>query len=211
MGVYDDKRTVFVTPFNGATVKYAWPTNIDSADSSVLGHTDISSLTGIAVAGTSKPKPARMTINRATGTTGSFVDHTQYNAAKAAGWKQSKGYKPGPTPRSSAKSIRVVAEVANGLNVAWDMRRTQYDAIGATDLATMGIAALTEGEGVVGVIGANQIFGATIYGAVKPGVDRTLSVGYVDIAAVDNLPEGWSAVSRNASADPTINPVPAAE
>lgn len=210
MGVYDDKRTVFVSPFNGSTVQYAFPTNIDAADSTVLGQQDISTLSGIAVAGTSRPKPARMSIQRASGTTSSFVDHTQFNAAKAAGWKQTKGYKAGPAPRSSLKSVRVFAEVAPGLNVAWDMRQTQSTAIGATDLAAMGIANLTESAGVTAVTGANRIYGATIYGAVKPGVDDTLSVGYVDIAAVDSLPTGWSAVTRNASADPTINPIPAA-
>lgn len=211
MGVYDEKDIVFVTPFNGATVKYAWGTNIDGGDRTILGQKAIGTLTGIAVAGTSKPKPARMSIQRATGTVSSFVDHTQYNAAKAAGWKQSRGYRPGPTPRNSVKSIRVVAEAANGLNVAWDMRRSQFTKIGAADLATMGISEMTEGQGVVAVTGANQIFGATLYGAVKPGVEDTLSVGYVDIAAVDSLPEGWSAVARRASSDPTISPVAVAE
>ena len=210
MGVYEDKDIVFVTPFNGATVKYAWGTNIDAADRTILGQAAIATLTGIAVAGTSKPKPARMSINRASGTTSSFVDHTKYNSAKAAGWKQSRGYKPGPTPRASAKSSRVVAEVAPGLSVAWDMRQSQLTKIGETDLGLMGISIMSESEGVLAVTGANQIFGATIYGAVRPGIEDTLSVGYVDIAAVDSLPDGWSAVSRNASADPTISPVPAA-
>ncbi|MBE9061857.1 hypothetical protein [cf. Phormidesmis sp. LEGE 11477] len=211
MSVYDDKDTVFVTPFNGATVKYAWQTNIDAADRTALGQKAISTLTGIAVAGTSRPKPARMSRQRATGTTSSFVDHGSFNAAKAAGWKQSRGYKAGPAPRSSTRSVRVYAEAANGLNVAWDMRQTQFTKIGAANLATMGIATLTEGAGVTAVTGANSYFGATIYGAVNPGVDDTLSVGYVDIAAVDSLPDGWSAVIRNASADPTISPVPVAE
>ncbi len=209
MGVYDDKEVVFVTPFNGATVKYAWGTNIDAADRTVLGQTPISSLTGIAVAGTSRPKPARMSLQRTTGTVSSFVDHASYNSAKAAGWKQSKGYKAGPAPRTSTRAIRVFAEAANGLNVAWDMRKSQHTKIGVANLTTMGISTLTEGDGVIAVTGANQYFGATIYGAVSPGVADTLSVGYVDIAAVDNLPDGWSAVARNASANPTISPISA--
>lgn len=211
MGVYDEKDVVFVTPFNGATVKYAWPTNIDAADRTALGQADISTLTGIAVAGTSRPKPARMSKTTVGGTTSSFVDFASFNSAKTAGWKQSRGYKAGPAPRTSTKSIRVFAEVAGGLNVAWDMRQTQFTKIGTTDLAAMGIAALTEGKGVVAVTGANRVYGATIYGAVKPGLDDTLSVGYVDTTKVDSLPEGWSATIRNASADPTISPVAVAD
>lgn len=207
MGVYDEKDVVFVTPFNGATVKYAWGTNIDAADRSVLGHADISTLTGIAVAGTSRPKPARMSKTTVGGTTSSFVDFGSFNSAKSAGWKQSRGYRSGPPPRTSTKSVRVFAEVASGLNVAWDMRQTQRTKIGESDLTVMGIATLTESDGVTAVTGANRIYGATIYGAVNPGLDDTLSVGYVDLGAVDSLPTGWSAVVRNASADPTISPV----
>ncbi len=211
MGVYDEKEIVFVTPFNGATVKYAWGTNIDEADRTVLGQQAISTLSGIAVAGTSRPKPARMSRTRVTGTTSSFVDHASFNAAKAAGWKQSRGYKAGPSPRTSTRSIRVYAEVATGVNVAWDMRQTQFTKIGTTDLAAMGIAALTEAKGVVAVTGANQVYGATLFGAVKPGLEETLSVGYVDKSRVDSLPDGWSALIRNASADPTISPVAVVE
>lgn len=207
MGVYDEKDTVFVTPFNGATVKYAWQTNIDAADRTVLGQADISTLTGIAVAGTSRPKPARMSKTTVAGTTSSFVDFSSFNSAKAAGWKQSRGYRSGPPPRNSTKSVRVYAEVANGLNVAWDMRQSQNTKIGAADLTAMGILTLTESAGVTAVTGANRIYGATVYGAVKPGIDDTLSVGYVDIGAVDALPTGWSAVVKNSSADPTISPI----
>ncbi|MGB3457408.1 MAG: hypothetical protein WBA35_13700 [Litorimonas sp.] len=208
MSVYDEKTVVFVSPFNGATVQYAFGTNIDAADQTALGHKAISTLTGVAVAGTSRPKPARMSRQRATGTTSSFVDHASYNSAKDAGWKQSRGYKAGPAPRSSTRSVRVYAEVAPGLDVAWDMRATQRTKIGDADMTQLGIQVLTEGAGVTAVTGANRVYGASIYGAVKPGLEDTLSVGYVDLGAVDSLPTGWSAVIRNASADPTINPAP---
>jgi len=211
MGVYDEKNVVFVTPFNGALVKYAWPTNIPTGDGAVLGHAAISTLSGIAVAGSSRPKPARMSKTTLSGSTSSFVDFASFVSAKTAGWKQSRGYKAGPAPRSSAKSVRVFAEVASGLNVAWDMRLEQRGKIGAAPLTQMGIETLTEAKGVTAVTGANRVYGATIYGAVNPGIDDTLSVGYIDIASVDNLPVGWSALIRNSSADPTINPVAVAD
>ncbi|MEO0884661.1 MAG: hypothetical protein AAFY54_01850 [Cyanobacteria bacterium J06648_10] len=203
MGVYDDKTPSVVTPYNGSTVSYGWPTNIDEADRAALGHQTLAAATGPVVFGASRPKPARLTRERVSGDTGSFVDWQSYNSAIAAGWKKSKGALYGPSPYESVKSIRVVAEVATGLSVAWDMRKTQYTRIQG-DLAGLGIEVLNTTNGRNAVVGANSIQGASIFGAKTREGNDTLSVGYVKRTAVDNLPDGWSAVEKSSSSDPTI-------
>ena len=75
MGVYDDKDISVVTPYNGSQVNYGWQTNIAEADKAVLGHQTLAAVSGPVVFGASRPKPARLTRERATGNTSSFVGH----------------------------------------------------------------------------------------------------------------------------------------
>lgn len=203
MGVYDDKDVSVVTPYNGSTVNYGWQTNIDEADKGVLGHQTLAAVSGPVVFGASRPKPARLTRTRETGSTGSFVDWQSFDSAKAAGWKKSKGVVYGPAPYSSTKAIRVVAEVATGLSTSWDMRRSQYERIQG-DLAGLGIEVLTTTNGRNAVVGANSFEGVSIFGAKTRINDDILSVGYVDRTKVDNLPDGWTATTRNGGGDPTV-------
>lgn len=203
MGVYDDREISVVTPYNGSTVRYGWNTNIDEGDKAALGHQALSAITGAVVFGASRPKPARMSRERATGTTSSFVDWQSYDAARAAGWKKTKGAVYGPSPYSSTKAIRVVSEVAPGLSVSWDMRRSQYTRISG-DLAALGVEVLTTTNGRNAVVGANSFEGVSIFGATTRIDQDTITVGYVGGSQVDNLPEGWSAIAKNSGGDPTI-------
>lgn len=203
MGVYDDKEVSVVTPFNGSTVRYGWQTNIDEADKGVLGHQTLDAVSGPIVFGASKPKPARMTKERTTGNSTSFVDWQSYNSAKQAGWKKSKGVIYGPSPFNGPKSIRVVCEVAPGLSVAWNMRKTQYSRI-TGDLSALGIEVLTTTNGKQAVVGGNSFEGASIFGAKTRIADDQISVGYVAATKVDNLPDGWSAIAKNSGGDPTV-------
>ena len=203
MGVYDDKRRVFVTPINGVIFKYVFSTNIDAADSTALGHEDIATLTGVGVAGADAPKPARMSLTRATGTTSSFVDQGSFDSAKTAGWVQSKAAKAPPAPTSSTRTDLVGAEVATNVIAVWPMRKEQRTKIGA-DLENLGIETLTAAQSKYAVRGGNQWFGLNPAGAVKPGIDETLSVAYVSAAAEGTLPTGWKSSRETDYADPTI-------
>lgn len=203
MAVYDDKTISVVTPYNGSPVNYGWSTNIPNADRATLGHQDLSAAVGPVVFGASRPKPARVSRETIADTTSSFVDWQSYNAAVGAGWKKIKGVSYGPSPYNSAKAIRVVAEVATGLSIAWDMRKTQYTRV-QTDLAALGVEVLTAANGKHAVVGANSVQGASIFGAKTRAGTDTLTVGYVGRTQVDNLPEGWTAFSRNSGGDPTI-------
>lgn len=203
MGVYDSKDKVFVESINGVTVKYVFPTNIDAADRTTLGHAPIATLVGIGVAGASAPKPARMTLTRATGTTGSFVDWKEYDNAKAAGWVQSKSAKAPPSPASSVKTDLVGAEIATNVIAVWPMRKDQNAKIGA-DLTNLGIEVLTAVQSKHAVRGANQWYGVNPAGAFNAGLDDTLHVKYVSAAAEGALPAGWTSDRDDNYADPTI-------
>lgn len=204
MGVYDDRSPVVVTPYNGSTVNYGFLTNIDGGDQAALGHQALSAAVGPVVFGARRPKPARMTRERTTGSTSSFVDWQSYDAAIAAGWKRTKGALYGPPPRESNLSIRVVAEVAIGVAIAWDMKKTQYNRIQG-DLAGLGVEVGTVANLRNAVIGVNSVAGASIFGAKTRIADDNISVGYVGRTQVDNLPDGWSAYEQGSTGgDPTV-------
>lgn len=203
MGVYSSKDKVFVDPINGATVKYVFATNIDAADRTALGHQAISTLVGIGAAGASSPKPARMTLTRATGATSSFVDWNNYDSAKLAGWVQSKSAKAPASPSSTVKTDLVGAEIGTNIIAVWPMRKEQAAKIGA-DLTNLGIEVLTAANSKHAVRGANQWYGVSPSGAFNVGLDDTLHVKYVSAAAEGSLPAGWSSDRDDSYADPTI-------
>ena len=204
MTVYDDKTPSVVTPFNGSSLNYGFLTNIADADRAVLGHQTLDAAGGAVVFGASRPKPARLTRERTASSVSSFVDWQSYNSAIAAGFKQSRGAILGPSPYSSARAVRVVAEPTPGVNIAWDMRRTQFDRISG-DLAALGIEVLNATNGRNAAVGVNSIEGAAtaLLGARSRQGDDILSVGYVGHTRADNLPEGWTAVERSNGVIPT--------
>lgn len=203
MGVYDEKRTVWVDPINGVSVAYVFGTNVDAADSTALGHGTIATLAKPGVAGASAPKPARLSLKRATGAVSSFVDWNSYEAAIDAGWKVAKGAKLPPQPGSTGKSVVMSVALAPNVRAAWNMRGTQIAEIGAANLASMGIEPLTATESKDAVRGGNRWYGVPIVGASSKLVDKTLSVKYVDPSVVDSLPAGWTATSNSGLSDPT--------
>lgn len=206
MGVYDDREAVVVSPFNGSTVNYGFKTNVDGAAQAALGHQPVSAAVGPVVFGANRPKPARMTRNVATGTESSFVDWQSHDAAIAAGWKRTKGVLYGPPPYESARAIRVVAEVATGLSIAWDMRKTLYNRI-AEDLGGLGVEVLTTANGKDAVTGPNSFSGVSIYGAKTRDGDDNLTVGYIGRTQADNPPANWTVFeSGGGGGDPTVAP-----
>lgn len=204
MAVYDNKETVWVNPINGVKIAYVFGTNIESAAGAVLGHKLISVLDKPGVAGASAPKPARLSLKRASGTISSFVDWENYAAAIAANWKVAKGAKLPPQPGSTAKTTVMRAEVATDIYAVWNMREEQRTAIGATDLSGLGVIPLTTAEAKTAVRGGNRWYGVGIIGASNKLADKTLSLKYVDKDAAATLPAGWTLTSNTGLSDPTL-------
>lgn len=206
MGIYDDRTPVVVTPYNSSPINYGFLTNVDGAAQSALGHQPASAAVGPVVYGANRPKPARMQREIATGTESSFVDWQSFDAAKTAGWKQVKGVRYGPSPYESTRAIRVVAEVGNGMSVAWDMRKAQYTRIQA-ELANLGVEVATEANARHAIVGPNSFSGLTVYGARTRDGQDTIAVGYIGRTQADNLPAGWTRFeSFSQTADPTVAP-----
>ena len=206
MGIYEKKRAVFVTPFNGSTISYGFQTNIDSGDGAALGHKQLAGAVTPVVFGASRPKPARLFRAKATGSTSSFVDWQNYDSLIASGnWKKAKGCVYPPTGRVSQRSIRLVAEVAPQLSVAWDMKSTQFNKI-TGDLGQLGIEILNNNNGKNAVMGPNNIEGVSIPGVKKREGDTTFSIAYVDYQKLDRLPLGWVRGGNTNKNDPTISP-----
>lgn len=57
--VYASRRRVYVTPHVGSPVKYGFATNIDSVESTALGHTNVDTAAGVVVFGCDSPKPGK--------------------------------------------------------------------------------------------------------------------------------------------------------
>lgn len=209
MSVYDSKRSVYVRPYPNS-VLYGFNTNVDASVSTILGHNALSNAGGTPVVfGASRPKPVRMNRKRTTGYEGSFVDTSNYDSAKTAGFKVSRKGKLGPSPFSSTLSVLVFAEASPGVKLAWYMPRRLYTRI-ESELAQLGVQVLTNANRDV-AIGVNRIEGGTVtpLGAQKAvvGTDGTdnLQVAYVDHSKVDSLPTGWevSKAGTGEFSDPT--------
>ena len=200
-------KLAFVVPFNGSPIYYGWNSQTDDADAKILGHQTREQLQGIGVLGANRPKPARMSRQRQTGSTSGFVDHTAIEAAEAQGWKLSKPGKYGPVSRSSSKSVLVAAEVANGIDVCWSMTKRQFNAIGE-DRTGLGIRVIGQSKANKAVTGVAKWFNTTAPVGARKLLDngKSLSVGYVDRGKLGNLPDGWSASSDNIAADPRFAP-----
>ena len=206
MGVYEKKRAVFVVPFNGSTISYGFQTNIDNGDSATLGHKSLSAAVTPVVFGASRPKPARLKRDRLTGSTSSFVDWQNYEPLIAGGsWKRTRGCKYPADGYQSQKAIRLVAEVAPQISVAFDMKKTQYARVQAS-LAGLGIEILNNQNGKQSVYRQNKIEGVSMPGVKKRDGENILSISYVDYKKLDNLPEGWSRGDNASENDPSISP-----
>lgn len=186
--IYGARTLVFVTPFDGATVKYGFLTNVDSAAQTALGHTAVTGAypTGLVI-GANSPKPPRAKKITATGIESSFVDTTKITTAKAAGWKISAGKVRTGASSAKSKTVKVTFE-SNEL--AWKMPNYLYSKISG-DLAGLGIldAASTDLD--------------LVFGVRYPKLPRVAKIDattgnryttFCDPEALDNLPEGWTTV-----------------
>ncbi|MEM6836890.1 MAG: hypothetical protein AAF609_08535 [Cyanobacteria bacterium P01_C01_bin.120] len=196
MGKYDDKRPVSVSPFNGSNVRYGFLTNIDAADSSVLGQQDANDRNQAGlVFGANSPKPARASRKRAAGTTSSFIDWNSIAAARTSGWSIGKASvrRGGRTAKT-----RIVAVTFQGITYAWNMPNDTYANIGAADLQTLGVRDTDTND-------TDLVFGVD---SPKPP-KATFDAGDNQYTTFydptnGNLPEGWSSASN--SQDPQQAP-----
>lgn len=203
---YDDGRPRYVVPYNGSTVNYGFSSKNDDDDAATLGQKIVSLAEGPVVFGANRPKPARLRRTIAGGRTVSgFVDWRNYTQLIDAGtWKKQRGCVYPASGYSSPQAIRVVAEVTQGVNVCWDMHRTQYTKITQATLTALGIEVLNETNNRNAITGPNGFDGFSISGAKTRIGDDSVAVKYVGHAQADSLPTGWSLIKKRAVGDPSL-------
>lgn len=200
--IYGARDKVAVTPFNGSIINYGFATNMDEGDQSVLGHQNVSDVSGIIVYGCSAPKPGRMSKVKATGETNtSFVDWQKITAAEGADWKLVKGAVRRPKLGRSRRSVRVKAEIAPNIIKVWDMKLEQFNKIGTDDAAALGISAYVSSDlnGGNVITKENKVEGAIVFGAKS---DQGHTVGFIGYKKADSAPDGWAVYAKAQTDDP---------
>jgi hypothetical protein len=194
MGRYDDRRKVWVIPFNGSPIKYGFLTNIDTAQSQQLGHGNVTgqALQGL-VMGANSPKPARASRRFATGTVTSFINAGNVANALTQGWKLTK--KAQVRRGSNTAKSQTCVVTLRGVSYAWQMPKETAQKIGS--LAALGIRLATPND-------VDLVFGAS-----EPKPPRaTQTIGDDTISTFydpsTQLPAGWAAVAQGV--DPIQGP-----
>lgn len=191
--VYDSKREVYVTPFTGATLKYGFLTSVATAVGTACGHTavDRANLPTGLVFGANAPKPGRASKRRVDGVDSTFYDIDKKATLRAAGYSMTNATIRRGRPSVATKAVYVDLE---GVKYAWRMPLTTYTKIGA-DRAVLGIEDASQND-------KDLVWGARY--PKPPKAAKTIIAGssvdtissFVDPAAIDSLPEGWTASGR---------------
>lgn len=188
MPIYDNKRRVYVTPIQGMTLNYGFVTNIDQAQSAVLGHNEIgSALPPATVFGANAPKPARATKQFVGGSVSSFIDAGAITAARAAGWRVGRARLRSGGDSNFSLTVYVTLQ---GIKYAWNMPRRLYNRIQG-DIGGLGVRVATNDDTDL-VFGASYPKPPRAYQISGVGDDTDVLSTFVD-PSVD-LPEGWKAV-----------------
>lgn len=192
--IYGTKTLVWVTPFTGSTIKYGFHTNADVGTRTALAHVEITGAMPTAlVLGANAPKPPRAKKMTATGTESSFCDAEGAAAARAAGWRVSRGKIRLGASGSKSKTVYVTHE---GNKIAWKMPNFLHANITA-DLAALGIQLATSAD-------KDLVFGARF--PVLPRVGKISATfnkytTFCDPSRIDTLPAGWTSVRASEDSD----------
>lgn len=192
--IYGAKQLVWVTPFTGSTIKYGFMTNADTGTRTALAHVEVTGAypTGLVI-GANAPKPPRAKKLTATGTESSFCDAEGVAAARAAGWRISRGKIRIGASGSKSKTVYVTHE---GNKLAWKMPNFLHANI-TGDLVGLGIALATSAD-------KDLVFGARF--PVLPRVGKISATfnkytTFCDPSKLDSLPTGWSSVRASVDSD----------
>lgn len=190
MGRYDEKRKVYVTPYQGSNLNYGFATNIDAAQSSQLGHTDLTGANPAGyIFGANSPKPARASRRFASGVVSSFIDVGSIVAARAAGWSVGKGKRRGASSTAKTKTVFVTIL---GFKYAWQLPAETEASIGG--LAALGIQVATNADTDL-VFGANSPKPDRAQKTVVNGSDVNVISTFFDPSIT--LPTGWSVIASD--------------
>lgn len=176
-------------PGGTTLIAYGFNSGADSGDRATLGQQDVSAgVAGGTVAfGVNRPKPARVSKRKATGTESSFVAFSAEAAAKTAGWRVVKPRRFA-TPKKTSKQTLVYVKTSN-LNYAWMMDTADFTAFGSE----LGIKEVTATDEVV--VGASSPRPASAFKVISGTAgnpDRTTGSFYEDGQTLD---PAWSARS----------------
>lgn len=191
--VYESKREVFVVPFTGATLKYGFLTSVATAVGTACGHVavDRANLPTGLVFGANAPKPGRASKRRADGVDSTFYDVSKVSALRTAGYSLTAATIRRGRATVASKAVYVKLE---GIKYAWRMPLGTYTKIG-------------EDRTVLGIEDADKNDKELIWGArypKPPKAAKTIITGsavdvistFVDPAAMDTLPPGWTSSGR---------------
>lgn len=195
MPVYADKRKVSVSVGTQYGGRYGFQTNIDTADSSALGHQEVTGNTATPVFfGCSRPKPAR--VRKVSGTTSvsSFLD-AGVDFGSLTNWVLVQAAKLGPAPRDTDKSTLHYVEI-QGAKYAWYAPKYNTvkvpgdlkNVVSGTDYCFLGANYI---EGIIDVEGGrlNKPPRACSETAGQDGVDLVST--FISWPIPGTLPVGW--------------------
>jgi len=190
---YDTKDLVSVPLDNGLI--YVFPTNVDAAARTALGHTVVpDTVPALAFQGGDSPKPRRAKRLTADGWNSSFIAATPavITAAKTAGYQVSRREKrQGRLPAAGARATTVYVTV-RGIKYAWNCPNETIATITQATLTALGVEIATAADERTLVWGASIPKPAvvTFFNVGGPGNGDNLST-FVAQANEDNLPVGW--------------------
>lgn len=194
--VYGDRTLVYVICSAQVPIKYGFPTNLEAADRSVLGHASVFGANGYVaglVLGANAPKPAvarKFTVTK--GYQSSFVNAGNIRSAANAGWKigRAKIRRGGKAER--AYGVYVTIE---GIKYAWYMRKDLFEnPTMKTDMGKLGIQQVSGDK--------DYVWGARYptppsakFTAVGTQGRKTLTT-MIDPSKSNSLPSGWRMVGE---------------
>ncbi len=188
MGKYDSKRLVYVVPYVGSTIKFGFLTNIDSAQSTQLGHTAVTGTypSGFCL-GANSPKPARASKQLASGTVSSFINAGSVTTARSQGWRIGKARqrRGGKRPKSV-----VVYVTIQGIKYAWNLPDSTVVKMGG--ITPLGIKQAASNEKDL-VFGASSPTPPKATKVVGTGATTDVVTTFYDPTVT--LPTGWNAVA----------------
>lgn len=138
--VYASRRRVFITPHVGSPVKYGFATNIDSVESTALGHTAVDTAAGVVVFGCDSPKPGRAKRLPAGSGSSQYTVSSWINAPLLSSPPANYVIVRQPRARGAVGGVKTKAVFVafSGYKYAWLMPTRLYTII-AADRAGLGI------------------------------------------------------------------------
>lgn len=153
---YDTKGWKYVDVTVGSvTFSYAFKTNMDTNFAALFGHKPVTTGSANLIVGANYPKPARASGKKAKKYGSSFIDPSQYTAAKADGFNITASKRGAIATGKAGEDSHAVKITVAGIDYAWNMPDDTYALIGDVK-ATLKIEDITTStDAIKSVVGAS--------------------------------------------------------